>query len=407
MIDRHKKFKDVLPYTYLIKHKPTGFLYHGIRYSNISNNRTPYEDLGKYYFGSSVSFKSIFNLKKFKQSPEDYEYKLCWTFNSVEDALIYEERVNKRIIQRTESISKGIIKGQLFANACYGKAIIQTDEVKRKQKEKHNSPCDCGCNLTKAQCNSLRSANTRTNDICSCKRIPECDGSLTTYACSGLRCRDNNVYELIHSKTEKKVKGTQVELSNLIGCQTSHINAVIKGHSQSVFGYTKLTYQGSVRILNEIKTIKHKELGVLKGTIKQLAILVDAGESHIAMLFNSSSKKVKTVKGWFNPEFNTDGLGGYGSGALKNRWWQNIKKQTHLSLSVWRDIEKINTLWEQHNKPGYFKFTQIMNEQDHLITRSRVEKIVKLFKDTEQYNEMLQQHKKTDFDHLIKNSLIK
>jgi hypothetical protein len=132
---------------------------------------------------------------------------------------------------------------------------------------------------------------------------------------------------------------------------------------------------------------------------------IGANESHLYMLFNNSSKRVHTVKGWFNPELNEFGSGGYGSGALKNRWWKNLKKQTVDSLIVWRDIKSIRKLWVENNSPGYFKFIQIIQEKEYLITRSRVENIVKLFKDANQYEEMLMCHQETNFTDLIEKKL--
>jgi hypothetical protein len=230
---KHKNFDQVFPYTYLITHRPTGLLYHGVRSSNLSKKRKPMDDFGIYYFGSSISFKRIFSLKKFKENSEDYMFKLCWTFNTPDDARLYEEKINKRILQRNILLDKSLLSCSRFANNCYGKAIAQTEEVREKQRKSHNSSCDCGCDLTKAQCNSLKSAETRKNDFCNCKLIPECDGTISTYQCSGFRCRDQQVYELIHHKTKEKISGTQVDLSSIIGCQTSHINSLLNKNQLS------------------------------------------------------------------------------------------------------------------------------------------------------------------------------
>lgn len=400
-INKHKKFDQVLPYTYLIKHKPTGLLYHGVRYSNLSKNRTPNNDFSHYYFGSSVTFKDIFSLSEFNKKKDNYAFRLCWTFDSVDDAFLYEENVNRKVLQRNILIQNQLIQGSRFANNCYGKAIAQTEEVREKQRKSHNSICDCGCGLTRAQCNAIKSSATRKNDICKCGKIPECNGDITTYQCAGLRCRDQRTYELIHYKTKNVIKGTQVELSEIIGCQTSHINSLLNDQTGSAYGFSKLGHSGGVRVLNEMKTIMHSEKGSLSGTISELALIIEASESHVGMLFNKGAKKVKKVKGWYNPFLNKLGEGGYGSGSKKNRWWQNLKKQNTDSLALWKDINDIHEMWINNNKPGYLKFTQIVNDNGYLVTRKRIENVVKLFRDEAQFCEMLSYHVKTDFGQLI------
>jgi len=344
-VTKSRDFKKIGPYTYLIKHLPTGLLYHGVRYSNVSKQISPEEDFTKHYFGSSVSFKEIFSIQPFRLNPQEYMYRLCWTFQSIEDALYHEEKINKRLLERNVLVEKGLLSGSRFANGCYGKAIVQTEEVRAKQRESHNSLCDCGCGRTKAQCNAARSVETRKNDICKCRKIPECDGSITTYECAGIRCRDQRIYTLFHHKTGEKLMGTQIELAQKIGCQVSHINSLLKGNVKSARGYLKTPADSQVRVLNDIKVIRHKSFGDKRGSIKELASSIGASESHVGMLFNQGAKKVKTVKGWYNPEFNPDGKGGYGSGALKNRWWQNIKKQSSGSLTVWCDVKQIYAAW--------------------------------------------------------------
>jgi len=196
--------------------------------------------------------------------------------------------------------------------------------------------------------------------------------------------------------------GTQIELAQKIGCQVSHINSLLKGSAKSARGYLKTLGDSQVRVLNDIKVIRHNSFGERRGSIKELASSIGASESHVGMLFNLGARRVKTVKGWYNPELNPDGEGGYGSGALKNRWWQNIKKQSSGSLTVWRDVKLIYVAWLKSDTPGYHRFSQILADMGYTISRKRVENLIKLFKDTEQYSEMLQAHSETDFDSIIR-----
>jgi len=62
--------------------------YHGVRVGNVKCNRTPLEDFGVYYF-SSGKFKS-----EFKDNPSNFMWKICFTFDSSEEAIAHEERIN-------------------------------------------------------------------------------------------------------------------------------------------------------------------------------------------------------------------------------------------------------------------------------------------------------------------------
>ena len=65
---RSKKFNEVRPYTYWIKHLETGIKYVGLRYRNVKFKRTPLEDFGIYYFTSG-------NLKEeFKENPKSFRF---------------------------------------------------------------------------------------------------------------------------------------------------------------------------------------------------------------------------------------------------------------------------------------------------------------------------------------------
>lgn len=117
---RHKKFDEILAYTYFIQHKLTKQKYHGVRYANIRLNRTPYEDFGVYYF-SSGPFQT-----EFKENPELFEYRLCWTFDTPELAAHYEVKVNLRIIRNSS-----------WLNRSAGKMIINDPETRERIRQKN------------------------------------------------------------------------------------------------------------------------------------------------------------------------------------------------------------------------------------------------------------------------------
>lgn len=98
---KHKRIFDVLPYTYLVTEKLTGLKYYGVRYANIKLHYTPSEDLGLHYFSSSKSLKY-----NFKEHPENFEYKIHYTFDTVEEALDYESRFLTHVYKKADWLNK-------------------------------------------------------------------------------------------------------------------------------------------------------------------------------------------------------------------------------------------------------------------------------------------------------------
>jgi hypothetical protein len=84
----------------------------------VKDGISPAEDLGKRYFTSGV-FKSDFKL-----DPNDFEVKLRWTFDNIEDALLWESRVNSRIIHR-----------ETWANIAVGKGCRDIEKLKVRREE--------------------------------------------------------------------------------------------------------------------------------------------------------------------------------------------------------------------------------------------------------------------------------
>lgn len=72
---KHKNFDSVYPYGYLLIRKSDNTKYVGIRYANVKKNLTPNQDFGKVYFTSGRL------RKQFKKNPENFEFRIAYTFS--------------------------------------------------------------------------------------------------------------------------------------------------------------------------------------------------------------------------------------------------------------------------------------------------------------------------------------
>jgi hypothetical protein len=93
---KHKRFDQVYPYTYYLCEIHTGRKYHGVRWANCKLQRTPNGDFGISYFTSGKLSKL------FKENPEKFDFRLCWTFDSIEEARDYESKINTRLMIRKD-----------------------------------------------------------------------------------------------------------------------------------------------------------------------------------------------------------------------------------------------------------------------------------------------------------------
>jgi hypothetical protein len=113
---KSKKFNEVRPYTYWIKHKETGMKYIGLRYRNIKKNRSPLQDFGIHYFTSG-------RLKKeFKVNPNKFKTKLLFTYDTIEEAI-------KDELQLTQKAAKD----NRYSNIASYPFIQPTEETRKKQ----------------------------------------------------------------------------------------------------------------------------------------------------------------------------------------------------------------------------------------------------------------------------------
>ena len=118
---KHKKFNEFYPYTYYLRDTQTGQKYHGVRWANCKLQRTPYDDFGIKYFTSGKLSKN------FKQNPERFKFRLCWTFDSIEEAQNYESKINTYLMTKKDwevwNNSKAIIN---LINPRYGVTVKGT-----------------------------------------------------------------------------------------------------------------------------------------------------------------------------------------------------------------------------------------------------------------------------------------
>jgi hypothetical protein len=98
-VNKHRKYNEILSYTYYIRRKSDGLQYHGVRVHNVKLNRSPTEDFGIYYF-TSGKFK-----KEFKDAPQNFDWKIKWTFDVPNDAVLYETKINEKLYKRKSWIN--------------------------------------------------------------------------------------------------------------------------------------------------------------------------------------------------------------------------------------------------------------------------------------------------------------
>lgn len=106
---RHINPNKCYPYTYYIIHKPTGVSYYGVRFSNYTKLQiTPHEDLGKVYFTSLGKHSKWFK-DKFKANPNEFYFKVHFTFDTVLEALQFERLMLSKLKYKTRWLNKACI----------------------------------------------------------------------------------------------------------------------------------------------------------------------------------------------------------------------------------------------------------------------------------------------------------
>ena len=86
------------PYTYLVVHLPTNQWYYGVRYSNGCHP----SDLWKLYFTSSIRIRKLIE----QDGPEVFRTHVRRTFTTAEEAIYWEHRVLKRVLNRQNCLNQ-------------------------------------------------------------------------------------------------------------------------------------------------------------------------------------------------------------------------------------------------------------------------------------------------------------
>ena len=172
---RHKRFDEVYAYTYYIKCKITGIKYHGVRYANIKKNLTPNQDFAKEYFTSGKLYED------FKNNTSNYIYRICLTFDTIEEARDHESLVNTKLMYKSDwevwNNSKAIINkispslGRKVKNTPIAEKIskanrgkVRSDEIKRKISESQKLLVDSGEHYWQTDEHKIKSSKRMKED---------------------------------------------------------------------------------------------------------------------------------------------------------------------------------------------------------------------------------------------------
>lgn len=104
------------PYTYLIKHKPTGFVYYGVR---TANKVEAVNDLWKEYFTSSKKIHALME----ETGQDSFDIEIRKEFSSVEKAIEWEVKVLRRC---------KVLEDERWINANVAGYILPTGEIRAK-----------------------------------------------------------------------------------------------------------------------------------------------------------------------------------------------------------------------------------------------------------------------------------
>lgn len=109
------------PYTYLIKHKPTGLVYYGVR---TANKVEAENDLWKEYFTSSKKIHALIE----ETGQDSFEIEIRKEFDTPEQAIAWEIKVLKRC---------NVLHDERWINANIAGYILPTEEIREKISQFH------------------------------------------------------------------------------------------------------------------------------------------------------------------------------------------------------------------------------------------------------------------------------
>lgn len=129
------------PYTYIIKHKPSGKVYYGCRYAKVC---TP-DDLWSTYFTSSKQVKKLIK----ETGKESFDIEIRKTFNTVDACRNWENRVLKRLnvnnrqhifLNKTDNISISVEVASAGAKSKKGMKYNWSEEGLNNIKKANSQP---------------------------------------------------------------------------------------------------------------------------------------------------------------------------------------------------------------------------------------------------------------------------
>jgi hypothetical protein len=109
------------PYTYLIKHRPSGKVYYGFR---CANRVEPHEDLWKHYFTSSPKIQQLIE----ETGADSFDTEIRRVFETKEQAVAWETRVLTRC---------KVLHDDRWINQNVAGYIVPTEESRKKISDYH------------------------------------------------------------------------------------------------------------------------------------------------------------------------------------------------------------------------------------------------------------------------------
>lgn len=126
------------PYTYLIKHRPTGKVYYGVR---AANRVEPAQDLWQHYFTSSPKVQQLIE----ETGRDSFDIEIRRVFETKEQAVTWETRVLRRC---------KVLQDDRWINQNVAGYIVPTEESRKKISDFHKGKAKSDehrTNLSKSQ----------------------------------------------------------------------------------------------------------------------------------------------------------------------------------------------------------------------------------------------------------------
>lgn len=126
------------PYTYLLK-CPNGLFYYGVKYANNKRDVANPETFWKDYFTSSSSVEKLLET----HSPGEFSYSIRKTFDTAEEAIKWESKVNRRLTTKSDKfLNDSYLDGRKqdgANNGMYGKSQKSESMIKMVNTRRKNN----------------------------------------------------------------------------------------------------------------------------------------------------------------------------------------------------------------------------------------------------------------------------